>query len=144
MGFVVSQEGASNMLALIVGEATLGTPVVHLMGTAGAPAHFWSLATYAALELPLSGGYAPQGLPSPGGDWTQLAIPSGFQWTSIVLSWTFTAALMVYGYYIEWSGASISWGGEEFNPSFSFPAGGGLFTWQLPLQLISCPGVTGC
>ena len=142
--FVLAQEGAEIWLGSMTGGTGPPYPDIHLMGTAGTPIHTWTAANYAALELPLANGYAPISLATPGSDWTQAAIPAGYQYTSIVLSWTFTAALTVYGWYALFHNISIAWGGEEFVPVFGFPSGGGLFTWQLPLQLISCPGVSAC
>ncbi len=143
--FVVSQEGAQQALSRLVGATTFNTPwEIHLMGTAGAPVHAWTLANYVALELPLANGYNVQTLVPAGADWAITPVASGGLATSIVLSWTFTAALTVYGWFARDPGSGLSWGGEEFSPAFVFPAGGGLFTWKLPLNLVSCPGVSAC
>lgn len=140
----VTNEGAAALLGAMIGYGSPSDPYVHLMGTAGTPLHSWTESNFAALELALSGGYAPIQLPSPGGDWTPGSVSAGAQATTIVLTWTFTAALTVYGWWFSDSTKTVSWFGDVFTPSYTFPAGGGTFTFQLPLQLLSCPGLASC
>lgn len=142
--FVVSQEGAQQFQAGMVGIAAMGAAQVRLMGSPGTPLHTWTLATYLALELPATGGYAAQTIPASFAGWTASVLTAGGRLTSEILTWTFTTALTVYGWFIQFAGTGVCWGGEEFSPAFTFAAGGGVFTWMLPLDLISCPGVASC
>jgi hypothetical protein len=141
---VVAQEGAEVMLGALAGWGTVGLPEIHLMGTAGTPLHTWTLADYLALELPLTGGYSPQTIPASGAGWSTSVLSAGARLTSIVLTWTFTTGLTVFGWFAKFTGFSLAWGGEEFSPAFTFGSGGGTFTWFLPLDLTSCPGVSAC
>jgi hypothetical protein len=137
-------EGAYLFWDYILKITTPNNPYVHLLGSAYTPLHTSTLANFAANQLPLVSGYAPIQLVNPGANWTITYIAAGAQATYTTLSWTFTAALTVYGYYLSDDGAGISWWGEAFIPAYIFPAAGGLFTLSLPPYLVSCPGVSAC
>jgi len=120
-------------------------PYVHLIGSAYTVLHTSTLSLLAAHELPLSSGYAPIQLGASLGQWSFAPITAGGQATYTgALSWTFSAALSVFGYYLSDDADGLSLWGESFNPYYVFPAGGGTFALTLPPYLISCPGVAAC
>jgi hypothetical protein len=141
---VVTQEGAAVFWDYILGLALAQNPFCHLIGTPFTPGHTNTLATFAALELPLANGYAPIQLTNPGANWTFAAVAAGTTATYKTLNWLFTGALTVYGYFLSDDSNHISWWGEQLIPAYTFPAGGGPFQLQLPPYLISCPGVSAC
>lgn len=142
--FVMSQEGGLGLWKYMLKLLTPNNPTVHLLGTFYNPTHTSTLSNYAANELPETGGYSPQTLSNPGANWSFSDLAAGVQAQYITLSWMFTAALTVYGYYLSDDINLWSWGGELFSVGYVFPSGGGLFTFNLPLYLISCPGVSSC
>jgi hypothetical protein len=142
--FVMSQEGALLLWQYILGIVGIVQPTVHLMGSSYNPLHTSTLTNFAANELAVANGYAPKQLTSPGANWSFTTQAAGELATYLMLSWTFTASLTVYGAYISDDGNLKSWGGQLFTPSYAFPAGGGLFTLLTPLTLLSCPGLSAC
>lgn len=138
-GLVVTQEGATLLWQWMLGILTPTNPIVHLFGSAHTPAHTDTESTYAAIELPSANGYAPIVLTSPGTNWTITPDPVGAKATHTAISWTFTAALTVYGYWLSDNSGTISLWAEAFNPAYVFLAGGGVFPLTLPPLLFSQP-----
>ncbi len=141
---ILTQEGAQAFWKYILKITTPPNPYVHLLGTSYANGHGSTLANFLANELPMSSGYAPIQLVNPGSDWTLANVAAGATATYNTLTWTFTGALTVYGYWVSDDTNSWSWWGESLVPAFTFLAAGGVFTLSLPPYLISCPGVSSC
>ena len=141
---VLTQEGGNRLWKWILGIVAPVNPFVHLLGSYYNPLHTSTLSNFTANELPLASGYAPIQLVNPSSDWTLTGITAGEQATYNLLTWTFTGAKSVYGYYVSDDTDTVSIWGEVFGVYYTFPAGGGVFTLSLPPYLISCPGVSSC
>lgn len=141
---IVTQEGATALLKYILKTATPPNPYLHLIGSSISLSHATTLANLLAVELPLSAGYAPIQLSSPGSIWSFANVASGAQATCAAQNWTFTGALNVLGYWLSDDTNSWSWWAELLVPSYTFPAAGGPFSLAPQSYLISCPGVSAC
>jgi hypothetical protein len=139
MSLVATQEGCSRLWLQIWGITALGNPWVHLYGSSHTPAHTDTYSTYSAIELSSGGGYAAQQLTVPGTNWTIATVTAGAQATYITLTWTFTGAESVYGYWLGDSTNTYSLWAEQFAAAFVFPSTGGTFTLSLPPTLTSTP-----
>jgi hypothetical protein len=138
----VTQEGAIRIWQQILGISTIGYPYVHLFGSQHTPAHTDTEATYAAIEL-AAAGYAPILLGQPSANWTISAIGAGAQAVYLTVSWTFTAAATVWGYWLSDQTQTYSLWAEIFLSSFVYGSSGGPFTLQLQPWLASAPTVGG-
>jgi hypothetical protein len=139
MSLVLTQEGAKFCLQKTLDIQGSQNLYCHLFGQAYAPLHTDTLSIFVAKELPPTGGYAVMQLANPSANWTFAPVSQGEQATYVPLSWTFTAALVVYGYWLSWDNAGVSWYAEEFGVYYQFPPSGGIFTLSLPPYLISTP-----
>lgn len=135
MGLVATQEGCAALWQQILGIESIGLPNVHLVGRPHTPAPTDTYATYAAVELVVS-GYAPKSLVNPAVDWTIAAVPTGAQAAYLTLSWSLGGACVVYGYWLSDAANQRSLWGEAFASPDTFTAGG-LFRLQLPPTLTS-------
>lgn len=142
--FVLTQEGATIFLKYLLKITVPPNPYLHLIGSPHTVVHTDTLTSLLAVELPLASGYAPVQLTSPGTFWALSNLTAGANALGSTVPWTFTGALSVYGYWLSDDTNMISWGGETFTPSYTFPAGGGPFSMVPNLYQISCPGVSSC
>lgn len=142
MAVVVTQEGALRIWSQIFGISSIGYPYLHLFSTQHTPAHGDTEATYAAIELVVS-GYAPFALTQPPVNWSLAAIGAGAQATYTTVSWTFTAAATVWGYWLADQTNTYSLWAEVFPTSFVYGSQGGVFSLQLVPWLASYPDVGG-
>lgn len=141
MALVLTQEGGQRLLQWLLSAAKPNVPTVHLFGTNYAPHEAATLSQFAANEVAGVAGYAPILLSPGAGVWTITEIAAGGNALSIVLSWTFTAAVTVYGYYVSDDTFGVSLWGEQFAASFPYPTGG-VFALQLAAFLVNVPGVS--
>jgi hypothetical protein len=135
---VLTQEGGIYLWKVILGAATPGPYVVHLFASDYQPQHTDTLATYAAIELVVS-GYAPIQLVNPSTLWAITAVPYGAQAAYQQISWAFAGACTVYGYYVVESTNTWSVWAELFATPFVYGSSGGPFGLQLIPSQISCP-----
>jgi len=143
MALVVTQEGALALWQQILDiGGGIGFPVLHLLGASYAPLHTSTLANFAANELAVA-GYAPVSLINPTTDWSLTPIGAGNQAQYLLITFTFTAACTIYGYYLSDSADSVSLWGEEFSTPFVYGTLGGSFGIQLINWLASQPSVGG-
>lgn len=138
MSLVVTQEGGSALWKQILQITELGVPNVHLFGSAHEPAHTDTYATYAAIELAVA-GYAPIPLADPATDWSIAPIPAGAKATYVAITWVFTAACAVYGYWLADASDTYSIFAEQFAAPYVFPTAGGTFPIVLPPTITSTP-----
>lgn len=142
MAFVMSQEGGVALLQWMLGVRTPILPTCHLLGSPYTPHISSTLSLFAAAEVHGVGGYAPIQLTSPKAWWTLAGLPDGDQATYITLSWTFTAAVTVYGYYLSDDTLAVSLLGELLAQNYPYGSSGGVFALVLNLQLNNAVGVS--
>jgi hypothetical protein len=135
---VLTQEGGVLCWKYILGFTPSAILHAHLFAAPHTPAHVDVYADYAAIECAAS-GYAPIPLVNPSVDWTLAPTAYGAQAAYITISWTFTSATTIYGYWLSDSSDTYSVLGELFASPFPYGGGGGTFTLQIPPSLISCP-----
>lgn len=138
MALVATQEGCMALWQQLLGLYAIGNPVVRLLGQAYAPQHTDTLATYAPLEV-VGAGYAPIQLANPRPNWQITPLPNGAQAAYPTLSWSFTAAVTVYGYWLNDATATYSLWAEAFASPFVFGPAGGVLNLTLPPTLTSQP-----
>jgi len=120
----------------------IGYPVVHLIGGNHVVIHADTEASLAAVELAVA-GYAPITLTSPGPNWTLSTLADGAQAVHTPLSWAFTGACLVYGYWLSDQTNTYSLLGETFSAPFTYGAAGGPFTLNLTSYIVSQPFTLG-
>jgi hypothetical protein len=113
-------------------------PLLRLMGSSHTAVHTDTGASLNAVELPAANGYAPVSL-SDQTQWVFTVQPSGVLVAYPAVTWTFTAALQVYGYYLTDGGGTVSLWAETFGAPYVYPAGGGVFQLQAQATLTSPP-----
>jgi hypothetical protein len=139
---VVTQEGASRLWLQVFGIASIGYPYVHLYSNNYSPQHTDTYSTYAPHELS-GGGYSPIQLVNPSANWTIAAIGAGAQASYVMITWTFTGAQTLWGYWLSDGTNTYSLWAEQFASSFVYGSGGGTFLLQLQPWLASQPSVGG-
>lgn len=142
MALVLTQEGAPRLLAWMLGAAKTVLPYLHLLGQPYAPHETSTISQLAANEVGGGLGYAPLQLLSPAAWWTFAQITAGGSAQYITVSWTFTGALTVYGYYVSDDSLPVSLWAELLGQSYPYGSPGGVFALQLNAQLINLPGVS--
>jgi len=141
MSVCLTQEGGGYLWQSMLGIVSPGAYYVGLYASNYAPQHTDRQATYAAIELVVS-GYARIELVNPSVDWSIAPIALGSESTYLTLVWNFTAACTLYGYWMMDHTQTYSIWAELFATSYVYGAGGGGFGLVLAPQLVSCPGLT--
>lgn len=142
MSLVLTQEGGPRLLGWMLGAAKTVLPFVHLLGQPYAPHETSTISQLAANEVGAGVGYAAQQLVNPTGNWTLSQITAGASGQYRVLTWTFTAAVSVYGYYVSDDSIPVSLWAELLGSVYTWSAAAPVFGLQLNLQLINLPGVS--
>lgn len=142
MALVMSEEGGFRLLNWILSMAAPVVPTLHLLGQAYTPHFNSTLSLYAANELALAAGYAPLQLTSPRASWTLSGLLDGVQAQYLAVSWTFTAALTVFGYYISDDTFGVSLWGELWPSPYVYGSSGGVFAMNPLVQLSNVLGVS--
>src|SRR5690348_11038477 len=101
MSLVLTEEGAPRLLAWMLGASPTVLMTVHLLGQPYTPHETSSISALAANEVGGGVAYVPLQLVSPPAWWTLAQITAGGSASYIPLSWTFTADVTVYGYYVS-------------------------------------------
>lgn len=139
MSLVVTQEGATRLLQWMLGISPTAKQTCHLLGQPYTPLHTSLLSNFAANEVTGVAGYSPSPIISPNPYWTLSGLPTGAEATYIILSWTFLAAVTIYGYYLSDDTLGVSLWGELLGASYPYDSSGGVFSLQLPVTLTSQP-----
>jgi hypothetical protein len=139
VALVATQEGTNRLLTWLLQLATPVIPTLHLLGQPYQPLHTSMLSNFAANEVAHGIGYAPVALSPPKAGWTLSGLTDGAEADYLTVSWTFTAAATVYGYYVSDDTFSVSLWGELLAQSYPYGSGGGVFALKIPLQLTSQP-----
>lgn len=138
---VVTIEGASVLWQQILKIVDIGYPFVHLIGAAHTPQHSDTEGTFHGVEVPLGNGYAPIQLTQPGANWSFTSVLSGVQAQYLTLTWGFTAAVTIFGYWLSDGTQTYSLWGEAFAGQFTYGPGGGQFNLTMQPWLASWPDV---
>lgn len=139
MSLVLTQAGGLVMWQQCLNIVQFGNPTFHLFGQSYSPTHTDVWTTWISKELPLANGYAPVTLPNTLGEWSFSPNSQGQTATATLITFNFTGALTVFGYFVSWDGPQVGWFAEQFAAGFVFPAAGGPFNFLLVLPLISIP-----
>ncbi len=142
MALVLTQEGAPRLLAWMLGAQRTILPYVHLLGQPYQPHETSTISILASNEVGGGVGYAPQQLVNPTGNWTLASITAGASGQYLTLSWTFTAAVSVYGYYVSDDTIPLSLWAELLGSVYVWSSAAPVFALVLNLQLINLPGVS--
>jgi len=133
----VTQEGAVFLVNVWTNVLPWRSWKIHLFGAGIIPAHTDTLALYAAREL-VAPGYAPIDLMGGSPPWTNGPYTYGATFQHDPVTWTFTGAATVYGYYLADQFGTWSIWSEIFGTPYVYGAAGGGFGIQLIPNLISC------
>lgn len=142
MALVMTEEGALRLLQWMLGAARKVLPYVHLLGQPYTPHETSTISTLAANEVGPAVGYSAQQIVNPTGNWTLSQITAGAAGQFLTLTWTFTAAVTVYGYYLSDDSLPVSLWAELLGSAYVWSAAAPVFGLQLALQLINLPGVS--
>lgn len=141
MALVMTQEGALRIMQWFLGVFPPVIPNLHLFGVAFTPHETNRVSDFAANEVTPGQGYAALPLSSPRAGWTLAEITAGAQGQYQTVSWTFTAATNVYGYYLSDDTLPVSLWAEAFGTPFLYPSGG-VFAMNPFAQLVNAAGVS--
>lgn len=146
MALVATLEGELALWGQILSINSIGYPVLHLFNQPHTPLHTDTAATYAAIEGGPP-GYGPVALTQPAANWTFQDWPVPPPFTAVLatyqpITWQFTGAGTIYGYFVTAEGSNVALWGEALGP-FIFTALGGTFTLQLMPWLASQPSAQG-
>lgn len=142
MAIVLTEEGGQVLWNTILGlTPAAGLPRVHLLGANHAIAHSDTETVLVASEAS-GAGYAPI-LVSPAASWVVATLADGAQATYPTLTWTFTSAITIYGYWLSDNTNTYSLFGETFTNPFIYTSSGGVFLLNLLSYLVSQPFTLG-
>lgn len=143
MAMVLTEEGAGVLWNQILQISSIGNPIVHLYGSAYSPVHTDTYATYAALELDTVHGYSPIAYTLPAAVQSVTPIGAGAQATLVTVSWNFSFAYTIYGYWISDQTNTYSIVAEEFGEVYTWSPGAWMFYFSFPPWLASQPSIGG-